>query len=964
MASLLGSLLIELGINTGSFVEGMDKASLVAKRKAKEIGEGINEIGHSISETVSEFGQFGGAIGAALSQVTSGVAQAIRSTKSVSESGELSIATIAGIGGAAIAAVAGIGEMTIGMMELAQQIENTSAMTGLSVRDTQIWGRAAEESGVSAEAMAMGLGRVQMQLGRYIESGGRAGSNSGAFVRVMNDLGIAIKNTDGSLRPLSDVLLDFADKLNGLDDAEQRVALGQAAMGRGGRQFLEMVNTSRLEGKSLRDTFEEIGQSSIVFSDQQVEGAMKAKAGWDELTRAVGGAYNQTKAFIQAQVTAETPGLAQMSQMDKPKSETSGMDVAAGWIQKNRTQEFLKQNQALLAQDAVVMAGSAAKAKLVELEREHSDLIRGEGGQHGAAALEIAKQIVGLKEVIRLEDAQQKAVKAPLDEVAKHVAMIEAEVAAHQKFLGVLGSTSAAIEKTRAVEAADNQMAALRTTLLAKEAEEEETLANAKGKSGTAAAVSAAQAQRELDATRKQLVELDAAKDKWEGLEVTKANIGANDTLYTRIVEETEKTKQQTDAVIALTQARTADAVISAKVAAEMAGEKSKAAAGGSRSDVGGALGDKEAAIRALIASQQSEISVREGESSAANVAGIRLETAAVMEGANARRSAAAAATALRYAQEHPEATADQLRQEAADVRAVSDAEHQKAIAQKASSLDATRGYRDEMVLLEEVRTEYGNIRDVVIAVDAAEKAALDKMRQELDKAAESSGTLGEGFKGLLDQIIQMGSHTQAGFFSTMTEGVNEFEGALAKFIVTGQGGFKKVLESMIESLVKLGLQFIVAAALKKFFNQDDQQSKNIIQSQVARQSAIGQAAAEAATQAAWAGPGAAIAAAAITEASLQGITALETGGDVSPGRAYVVGEKRPELFIPSMSGHVYPSLGAGPSGGGGGAGDTHINITHMVSTLDADSFRDFARENSAIIAEELESHIRRRNGS
>lgn len=47
------------------------------------------------------------------------------------------------------------------------------------------------------------------------------------------------------------------------------------------------------------------------------------------------------------------------------------------------------------------------------------------------------------------------------------------------------------------------------------------------------------------------------------------------------------------------------------------------------------------------------------------------------------------------------------------------------------------------------------------------------------------------------------------------------------------------------------------------------------------------------------------------------------TGGPVSPGRAYMVGERGPELFVPTSSGRI----DAGGSGGGGGR-DVRIAIT------------------------------------
>lgn len=42
------------------------------------------------------------------------------------------------------------------------------------------------------------------------------------------------------------------------------------------------------------------------------------------------------------------------------------------------------------------------------------------------------------------------------------------------------------------------------------------------------------------------------------------------------------------------------------------------------------------------------------------------------------------------------------------------------------------------------------------------------------------------------------------------------------------------------------------------------------------------------------------------------------SGGPVEAGRPYVVGEKRPELFVPRSSGYVYPDVSMGASGGGG----------------------------------------------
>jgi phage-related minor tail protein len=53
---------------------------------------------------------------------------------------------------------------------------------------------------------------------------------------------------------------------------------------------------------------------------------------------------------------------------------------------------------------------------------------------------------------------------------------------------------------------------------------------------------------------------------------------------------------------------------------------------------------------------------------------------------------------------------------------------------------------------------------------------------------------------------------------------------------------------------------------------------------------------------------------------ALTGVPGRATGGPVSPGRAYVVGERGPELFVPTSSGSV-------AAGGGGGAREVRVSI-------------------------------------
>ena len=61
----------------------------------------------------------------------------------------------------------------------------------------------------------------------------------------------------------------------------------------------------------------------------------------------------------------------------------------------------------------------------------------------------------------------------------------------------------------------------------------------------------------------------------------------------------------------------------------------------------------------------------------------------------------------------------------------------------------------------------------------------------------------------------------------------------------------------------------------------------------------------------------------------------LADGGDVQPGRAYVVGERQPELFVPRSAGTIVPSV----SGSHGQVNNTTVQM-HIHGVTDVDSFK------------------------
>ncbi|WMT90160.1 phage tail length tape measure family protein [Pelagibacterium sp. H642] len=64
-------------------------------------------------------------------------------------------------------------------------------------------------------------------------------------------------------------------------------------------------------------------------------------------------------------------------------------------------------------------------------------------------------------------------------------------------------------------------------------------------------------------------------------------------------------------------------------------------------------------------------------------------------------------------------------------------------------------------------------------------------------------------------------------------------------------------------------------------------------------------------------------------------IPGRQYGGDVRKGQPYIVGEKRPELFIPDQNGTIVPSVPTLPSIGGGGA--TSVTFAPVIDARGAD---------------------------
>lgn len=94
----------------------------------------------------------------------------------------------------------------------------------------------------------------------------------------------------------------------------------------------------------------------------------------------------------------------------------------------------------------------------------------------------------------------------------------------------------------------------------------------------------------------------------------------------------------------------------------------------------------------------------------------------------------------------------------------------------------------------------------------------------------------------------------------------------------------------------------------------------------------------------------------------VKALTGKAMGGPVSAGSPYVVGEKGPELFVPSSSGSIIPNSKMGS--GSGGAGGTSVNITYNIASgVSRSDLAPILEQQRKLLKAEIPDMVRRGGG-
>lgn len=279
--SLIGQLMVELGINTAAFKTGLDKATYQAQQFAKEVKGSFSAVGDSVSELVGAFGAIDPAVGALVSGISGALEPLLGSLGTVG-------GAVAGVGAALAAAGVGAIGIAVSFSETAARIGELSQATGVAVEDLSLLGDIAATKGIGLDQMAKALEKLDKAALAAAQSGPKS---QNAF----RDLGIAVTEADGSMRSAKDIFDSVAAKFATMPDGPQKTAEAIKLFGRAGAEMIPLLNEGGAKLGELQAHFEAL---NAVVSGPTAAASEQLKENMSLMKAAFTGIENQLTADL------------------------------------------------------------------------------------------------------------------------------------------------------------------------------------------------------------------------------------------------------------------------------------------------------------------------------------------------------------------------------------------------------------------------------------------------------------------------------------------------------------------------------------------------------------------------------------------------------------------------------------------------------------------------------------------
>lgn len=175
-------------------------------------------------------------------------------------------------------------EIVEGTMSSAVGFEHMAQKIGVAVEPLQQLDYAAKLSGVSTDALSIGLRKLSMSAYEASKGGKEAKDNFAA-------LGVRATSSDGALRPVDELLGDLAEKFHEMPDGTKKTALAMRVFGRSGAEMIPLLNKGRDGIGEMREEFVKLGgqldEETVKKFGELHENTIRLSTAWDGVKRQI-----------------------------------------------------------------------------------------------------------------------------------------------------------------------------------------------------------------------------------------------------------------------------------------------------------------------------------------------------------------------------------------------------------------------------------------------------------------------------------------------------------------------------------------------------------------------------------------------------------------------------------------------------------------------------------------------------
>lgn len=192
-----------------------------------------------------------------------------------------------------------------------QQVLTLSRQTGATAETSSELLDAFERFGVSSQQASVSLGLFSKNLNTYADSTQAAQSKSTGFAGAIDSLGLTVKDSSGALIPMSDQLLNVADRFAAMPDGIQKTADAVALFGRSGKDMIPVLDQGREGLQEAMDAAEKYG---LVLNGSDIDAVKQFGFAHKDLDEAMSGVTLQIGVALIPALAKLAEGVAGLAQ--------------------------------------------------------------------------------------------------------------------------------------------------------------------------------------------------------------------------------------------------------------------------------------------------------------------------------------------------------------------------------------------------------------------------------------------------------------------------------------------------------------------------------------------------------------------------------------------------------------------------------------------------------------------------